>query len=282
MNNLKTDRVTKKKMFILIVNVFISIGFLFPLYWTLISSLKNKGEIYLFPPSLIPIELDLTNYVNLFIRDKGAYLKFLQNSIIIDITTIAVVTTISVLAGFAFSKLELIGKKVWMTLILFTTMVPFQALMVPLYNVMSQFKLLNSLVCMVIIYATYQTPFCIFLMKNSFDMIPNTLREAAHIDGASNFEVFKKVYIPLTLPGIVTTIVYSAYTTWNDYLIALTFGGISWKTFNVGIADLATGDHLLDWGAMTAGSIVSLIPIIILFLCLQKYFVKGIMSGAIK
>ena len=148
---------------------------------------------------------------------------------------------------------------------------------------MSQLKLLNSLLCMVLIYTTYQTPFCVYMMKNSFDMIPSALQEAAYLDGASNFGIFRRIYLPLAMPGVVTTIVYTAYTTWNDYLIALTFGGTRWKTFNVGIADLALGaDNILDWGSMTAGSIVSLLPIMILFLCLQKYFVKGMMSGAVK
>ena len=120
------------------------------------------------------------------------------------------------------------------------------------------------------------------MMKNTFDMVPNALKEAATIDGAGSLAIFFKVYLPLAMPGVVTTIVYTAYTTWNDYLIALTFGGTAWKTFNVAIADLSTMSDVLDWGMMTSGSFVSLLPIMALFLGLQKYFIKGMMSGAVK
>lgn len=276
-------RRAKNKIWLIFANIVVGLVFLLPLYWTIISSLKNKAEIYLYPPSLLPQAATFENYANLFSMLDGAMSRYLFNSIIIDLCTITLVSTISVLAGFAFSKLELLGKKIWLMLILFSMMVPFQALMVTLYNTMSQLKLLNSLPCMVLIYATYQAPFCVFMMKNSFDMIPNAMQEAAYLDGANSFDIFHKICMPLAKPGLVTTIVYTAYTTWNDYLIALTFGGTTWKTFNVGIADLAIGsEHMLDWGAVTAGSIVSLIPIMVLFLFLQKYFVKGMMSGAIK
>lgn len=162
-------------------------------------------------------------------------------------------------------------------------MVPFQALMIPLYSLMSKLKLLSSLPCMLLIYTTFQAPFCVYMMKNSFDMIPGALQEAALLDGASNFEIFRKIYLPLVKPGIITIVVYTAYTTWNDYLIDLTFGGTAWKNFTVAVADLGLGaDNIVDWGAVTAGSLISLLPIMILFLCLQKYFVKGMMNGAIK
>lgn len=279
----RRSQVTRGKTSIIIANVLLALIFLMPLYWTFISSLKDKVEIYAAPPTLVPQAASWDNYVRLFTTLNGAMVGYLRNSLVVDGCTIVAVAVISTLAGFAFSRLELFAKKLWMALILFTMMVPFQALMVPLYNTMSQLKLLNSLACMVLIYTTYQTPFCVYMMKNSFDMIPKAMQEAAHLDGAGSFDIFRRIYLPLAMPGLVTAIVYTAYTTWNDYLIALTFGGTNWKTFNVGIADMALQpESVLDWGAMTAGSIVSLLPIMILFLCLQKYFVKGMMSGAVK
>jgi multiple sugar transport system permease protein len=260
----------------------LALVFLAPMYWTFISSVKGKSEIYASPPALFPHTFTWENYSKLFTAQGGAYLGCFLHSVVIDLSTVLLVTVICVLAGFAFSKLEVLGKRLWMTLILFTIMVPFQALMVPLYNTMSGLKLLNSLFCVVLIYATYQSPFCVYMMKDTFDMIPNALKEAAYIDGAGSLTIFFKVYLPLAMPGLVTVIVYTAYTTWNDYLIALTFGGTAWKTFNVAIADLANMSDVLDWGMMTSGSIVSLVPIMVLFLFLQKYFVKGMMSGAVK
>lgn len=281
-NPIRRDGRERGKIGIVAANILLALVFLLPMYWTFISSVKGKGEIYASPPTLFPHTFTWDNYAKLFTAQGGAYLDCFFHSVVIDLSTVLLVAVICVLAGFAFSKLELIGKRLWMTLILFTIMVPFQALMVPLYNTMSGLKLLNSLPCMVLIYATYQSPFCVYMMKNTFDMVPDALKEAAYIDGAGSLTIFFKVYLPLAMPGVVTTIVYTAYTTWNDYLIALTFGGTAWKTFNVAIADLANMSDVLDWGMMTSGSIVSLLPIMALFLGLQKYFIKGMMSGAVK
>lgn len=165
---------------------------------------------------------------------------------------------------------------------LFTIMVPVQALMVPLYNQLSALHLLGTQAGMVLIYATFQTPFCVYMMKNAFDAVPVALQEAATIDGASNLAIFRSIYLPLALPGTVTVLVYSAYNTWNDYVVGLTFGGSTMKTFNVGLVDMLSNAETIEWGTLTSGSIVGMLPILILFLFLQKYFVKGMMSGAVK
>jgi multiple sugar transport system permease protein len=276
----------KKKKFglkpIIIINVIVALIYLAPLYWTFITSIKEKLEIYATPPSLIPKSFSLANYTKIFTINEGIYLKYFFNSVKIAVITVTLVCLVSVLAGYAFSKLELIGKEIWMTLILLAIMVPFSSLMVPLFNIMSDLKLLNSQLSLIFIYTTFQTPFCIFMMKNSFDMIPRDLRDAAMIDGAGYFKTFYEIYIPLVLSGVVTIAVYSAYTTWNDYLIALVFANTNTKTFNVGLVNLALGDYGTDWGLLTSGSFIGLIPILILFMFLQKYFVKGMMSGAVK
>ena len=222
------------------------------------------------------------NYKTLFEYKEGIFFTYLKNSVIVSLISMVVVTLISILAGFAFSKLKIWGSKIWMTMTLFTIMVPVQALMVPLYNQLSALHLLGTQAGMVLIYATFQTPFCVYMMKNAFDAVPVALQEAATIDGASNLAIFRSIYLPLALPGAVTVLVYSAYNTWNDYVIGLTFGGSTMKTFNVGLVDMLSNDTTIKWGTLTSGSIVGMLPILILFLFLQKYFVKGMMSGAVK
>ena len=276
----------KKKTFHInpkiIINVVVALLFISPLYWTFITSIKEKAEVYGTPPTLFPKSFSLENYTKIFTINDGIYLSYFFNSLKITIITVFFVCAISVLAGYGFSKLAFPGKGMWMTLIMLALMVPFQALMVPLYNIMSELNLLNSQLSLIFIYATFQTPFCVFMMKNSFDMIPKELGEAAVIDGAGRFRTFSKIYFPLVLSGIVTVGVYSAYTTWNDYIIALVFANTNMKTFNVGLVNMALGDYGTDWGILTSGSFVGLIPILIMFIFLQKYFVKGMMSGALK
>ncbi|TAH71573.1 MAG: carbohydrate ABC transporter permease [Anaerolineaceae bacterium] len=271
----------KNSRWIICLNIIMGTIWLLPLYWSFVTSTKTDQEIY-GGITLFPQKFTWANYIELFQRKDGIFFEYLKNSITLTLVTVLVVATVSVLAGFAFSKLEIMGSKLWLGLILFTIMVPVQALMVPLHNTLSSLGLLGTLAGMILIYVTFQTPFCVYMMKSSFDMVPNALREAATLDGAGPMAIFKHIYLPLAMPGAITVMVYSAYNTWNDYVIALTFGGNTMKTFNVGLVDLITNDFSISWGVLTSGSIVGLIPITIFFLIFQKYFVKGLMSGAIK
>lgn len=266
-----------------ISNIIICIIFLIPLYWTLITALKGSPEIYQQPPTLFPQKLTLENFKHIFTLENGLFLKHLSNSVATTGITIIVVTLVSLLAGYSFSKLRIKGKKVWMFLILSALMIPFHALLNPLYSTMAGLGLLNTRLSLVLIYATFQTPFAIYMMKNSFDAIPNSLKEAAALDGAGEVKVFFKIMLPATWSSIATIVIYSAYTTWNDYLIAVVFANSeNLKTLNVGLTNLAIGQYGTDWGLLTAGAFISLAPIMILFIFMQKYFIKGMLSGAVK
>ena len=272
-------KVTKKTW----INSILAIIFFLPLYWTIVTSLKGRTEIYATPPSLFPQHPTFENYIKIFTLDDGLYLGYLINSLVITAITILVVVIISVLAGYGFSKLKLAGSKFFMICILAAIMITFQALLNPLYSIMSKLHLLNTIPSMVLIYATFQSPFCIYMMKNAFDMVPDSLLESAKLDGAGSFAIFSKICLPLTWSSMATIAVYSAYTTWNDYLIALVFANSnSIKTFNVGLTNLAIGQYGTDWGLLTSSSIIGLLPILILFVFLQKYFIKGMLSGALK
>ena len=265
----------------IVLNCVMGILWLLPIYWSFVTSTKTQKEIY-GGITLYPHRFTWENYVDLFSYRSGVAYGYLWNSIRLCLLTILIVSTVSVLAGYAFSRLELIGKKLWLTLVLLAMMVPVQALMVPLHNTLASTGLLGTVWGMVAVYVTFQTPFCVYMMKSTFDSVPMELQEAALVDGAGSFTIFRKIYLPLTIPGMITIVVYSAYTTWNDYTISLTFGGNTMKTFNVGLVDMLSNDSAVNWGMLTSGSIVGIIPIVILFLFLQKYFVKGMMSGAVK
>nr|WP_317450425.1 carbohydrate ABC transporter permease [uncultured Sellimonas sp.] len=267
----------------IITNSILALIMLMPLYWTLITALKDKNEIYEQPPSLFPRSVSLENFREILTRNDGVYLTYLKNSVVTTALTMLLVAIVSLLAGYAFSKLKVMGKKIWLLLIIAALMIPFQTLMIPLYSIMSTLHLTNTRISMILIYATFQTPFAIYMMKNAFDMVPNGLRDAAKIDGAGEITVFWKVMMPTTWSSIATIFIYSAYTTWNDYLIAVVFANNeAIKTFNVGLTNMAIGQYGTEWGLMTAGSLIGLAPIMLLFIFLQKYFIKGMLGGAIK
>ena len=267
----------------IVTNGILGLIMLLPLYWTFITSVKGKEEIYRQPPELFPRKVSWESYHEILFKNDGVFLRYLKNSIVTTLLTMILVAVISLLAGYAFSKLQIIGKKVLLLLILSALMIPFQTLMIPLYSIMSGLHLTNSRIAMILIYATFQTPFAVYMMKNAFDMIPEGLRDAARIDGAGEMRIFLEIMLPTTWSSIATIFIYSAYTTWNDYLIAVVFANNeSIKTFNVGLTNMAIGQYGTEWGLLTSGSLIGLAPIMILFIFLQKYFIKGMLGGAIK
>lgn len=267
----------------IIPNIVISVIFLIPLYWTFITALKGNEEIYQQPPSLFPQHITVENFTAIMTLEDGLFARYLTNSVITTGITIVVVSLVSLFAGYSFSKLKVKGKNIFMFFILSALMIPFHALLNPLYSTMAGLGLLNTRISLVLIYATFQTPFAIYMMKNAFDAVPNSLKEAAALDGAGEVKAFFKVMLPATWSSIATVVIYSAYTTWNDYLIAVVFANHeNLKTLNVGLTNLAVGQYGTNWGLLTAGSFISLAPIMILFIFMQKHFIKGMLSGAVK
>lgn len=281
MNNL-IEKIKNNKLRYLI-NFCLSILFLLPLFWTLSTSLKQTSEITSFPPEWIPANIVFDHYRIIFNFAGGIFTRYLFNSITITLFTVVFVTFISSLAGYGFSKLEIPFKNLFKFLILLTLMIPFHALLIPLYSLMNGFGLLDTHLALIIIYVTFQLPFGVFMMTNSFNAIHDSLRESAMLDGASEFQTFLKVFLPLGLPGLATTAVFSAYTTWNDFIIALVFTTSNdMRTLNVGLTNLAIGQYGTNWGLLSSGAVIAIIPIMLLYIFLQKYFVAGLTSGAIK
>lgn len=264
-------------------NIIVSIFFLLPFLWIISTSLKSPSEISQYPPKWIPSEFTMQNYQGIFSFEGGIFSTYFTNSVILTISTIVSLVVVSSLAGYAFSKLEIPFKGIWLVLILMAMMIPFHGLLIPLFSIMKALGLLNTHAALVIIYVTFQLPFAVFMMKNSFDSLPHAIRESALIDGASEIRTFLRVFLPLSWPGIATVAIFSAYTTWNDFIVALVFANSTdLKTLNVGLTNLAIGEYGTQWGLLSAGSIISIIPIIILYMFLQRYFISGLTSGSVK
>ena len=267
----------------LVTNCIIALVYILPLYWTINTSLKSRDEIYSNPYGLFPTTPTLQNYLDMFTLENGMFARYFSNSIITVVLTVMFVVVVSLLAGYGFSKLNIPGKGIFMVLIMAALMIPFHALLNPLYSLMMKLNLFNNRMSLVLIYTTFQMPFCIFMMKNAFDVIPTSLRESAMIDGAGEIRVFWQIMSPLVWTSVATIAIYCAYTTWNDYIVALVFANVEHlKTVNIGMSSLAIGKYGNNWGLLSAGSIISLTPIMLLFIFLQKYFIKGMLNGAVK
>lgn len=257
---------------------------LFPAFWMLSTSLKSSGEVYAFPPSYIPEEASVHGYVKLLTEHSRSFnfLIWAKNSLVTALGTTLFSMVIATLGGFGLSRFRFRGKKCVMYTILMTQVLPGSLLIVPLYTIMTGFNLLDTALGLVLANVTFAVPFCTWTMKGFFDSIPASLDEAARVDGAGRWITFSGIILPLTIPGLVATCIFSFITGWNEYLFASIFMRTYGKwTLTVGISSFQ-GQYGTDWPTIMAGAFMITIPVVIVFLVLQKYLVSGMTSGAVK
>jgi multiple sugar transport system permease protein len=206
------------------------------------------------------------------------------NSLIVSISTAVLTAVIATLAGYGFSKFRFRGSTVIFGLLLVTMMVPFQAILTPLYLQLNAMHLTNSLVGLVLFYITVNLPFGVFVMRNAFDSIPDELEDSAHVDGAGRTRMIVSVLRPLLMPGAATAALYAFLASWTEFLGALTFlTKDSLYTLPVALLNLQTGTYgQINYGTLVAGSVIAMIPCIALYIGLQKFYVAGLSSGALK
>lgn len=266
-----------------LINILLVLAFVAPIVWTLMTSLKPTDQILTYPPELLPRKITFEHYRTLLTVNGGEFMRYAVNSLIVTAGTILLVMAVSSLAGYAFAYLRFPGINIFFISILATMMVPFQSLLIPLYGFMHKMGLLNSYLGLVLIYSTFQLPFCVFMMRNTFSALPRSLRESALLDGCTETQVFTKIYLPLSLPGFATVLVYSFMTSWNEFLMALTFNSSAKvQTIQVGLTNYYLSRYRTNWEMITSGSIITMIPVLIVFFILQRYYVRGLTSGAVK
>lgn len=271
-----------KKIITYILLIFTGVIFLFPLLWSLISSIKPENDIVSYPPRWIPANVTLDNYV--LVLEKYPFLKWGLNSIITTISATLLILVISSMAAYAFGRLNFRGKKVLFTVVLSMLLIPMQAYIVPLFFMMSTIKLLNSYFSLILVAGANVTS--VFILTSFFKGIPNELEEAARIDGCNEFTIFAKIMLPLSKAALSTVAILTFIANWNNFLwplIAIRDNGL--KTLPVGIAQFmgsAGSNAQFQYGPSLAGACMAIIPSIIVFLSLQRYFVEGIANSGIK
>jgi multiple sugar transport system permease protein len=193
-------------------------------------------------------------------------------------------SALSLLAGYGFGRFRFRGSGTLFSLTLLALMVPFQAVLTPLFLELHAMNLTNSLVGLLLFYATFNLPFGVFVMRNTFSQIPGELEDSALVDGASVLGTLWRVMRPLVLPGVATTLLYTFLFSWTEFLGALTFLTTQSRyTLPVALLNVETGTYgAVNYGHLVAGAVISMIPVVILYVALQRYYVQGLMSGAVK
>jgi len=251
---------------------------LFPLLWMLAASFMVPGEASAYPPPLLPAHPTLANYRELFAR--AGIGRYLANSVLLAVAATALSLVFNVMAGYAFAKLRFKGREQLFKLMLGALVIPGQVAMVPLFLLLKQLGLVNTYGGVIV--PALASIFGIFLVRQYALSIPDDLLEAARIDGASEWRIFRAIVVPLLSPIIVTLAVFTLLGTWNDFMWPLiVLSDQHLYTLPVALASLSR-EHVQDNELMMAGSVLTTLPVLVVFLVLQRYYIQGLMMGSVK
>ncbi|TFE29514.1 carbohydrate ABC transporter permease [Cohnella luojiensis] len=271
---MKTKNITQT-----IVLWMIGIIFLLPIYWLFVSSLKSDSEITRFPPTFWPETIVWSNYPEIW-----ELLKFqvsFTNSFLVTVPTVILTVLFSSMAGYAFSKKRFLGKNTLFVLLIATMTVPPTVLLLPLYFIITKLGMFDSLIGLIVPFSV--TVFAIFFTKQYIDDIPNEMLEAAKVDGSSDFHTFFTIVMPLLRPALTALIIIDTVQNWNSFTMPLVLLQSEDKfTIPLKLALMAQDTVAIPWSKILAANVLSLLPVLILFLSLQKQFVAGLMAGSVK
>jgi multiple sugar transport system permease protein len=262
----------------------ICVFMLMPIVLGMLASVKTTAEAAAIPPTYIPHELSLESYERLWKYQAGLP-TYLGNSFATAFMTIAFTLALTIPAGYALARFPVPGKELIFVFLLLALIIPYQALLTPIFLMFAQVKLTNTLVGLAIVHTAIQLPFSLYIMRNSFESVPRELEEAALTDGANSWQILTTIFIPAGVPAIVTVALFAFVTSWNEFLAALVLlSRASTLTLPLILASARAETSLggTDWGMLQAGITIAMIPCIGIYLLLQKYYVSGFTSGALK
>jgi multiple sugar transport system permease protein len=258
--------------------IAMSVITLFPLLWMLSVSFMNPGEASSFPPPLLPAHASLANYHELF--ERAGMGRYLVNSLLIATAITFLSLAFNLSAGYAFAKLQFAGRERLFQTLLGALVIPAQVTMIPLFLMMKWLGLLNTYGGVVV--PALASVFGIFLVRQYARSIPDELLEAARLDGAGEWLIFVRIVLPLLKPIVVTLAIFTFLASWNDFMWPLiVLSDQEWQTAPVALAGLSR-EHVQDNELMMAGSVVTILPVLVLFLVLQRHYIRGLLLGAVK
>jgi multiple sugar transport system permease protein len=252
----------------------------FPFYYMGLTSLRTQKDVYDREHMLTPANLTLENY-GIVLGNTGMR-TWLTNSAIVASASTTIAVIISVLAAYSLARLKFFGSRSLAKSVLFMYLVPSSLLFIPLFLIMSNLRLLNTLWALIISYQTFNVPFCTWMLLGYFRTLPEELEDAARIDGCSRLGVLGRIVLPLAAPGIVTAFIFGFTNSWNEFLFAVVMAGrTELRTVPAGLYSFQVGDVLL-WGQLMAAALIATLPVVLLFMLVQRFVVQGLTVGAVK
>jgi multiple sugar transport system permease protein len=263
--------------------VAISAVFVLPLLWEMLRSLQPESAVTTPLSGTSFSHLATGNYRTL-LSGQDDIIRNVVNSLIVGVLTALLTAVVALLAGYGFALFRFRGSGLVFSLVLLAFMIPFQAVLTPLFLELHFLHLLNSLIGLALFYTTFNLPVGVYVMRNSFLQVPGEIVDAARVDGASVTRTLVSVLRPLVLPGIATTALFAFLFSWTEFLGALTFmTNDSLFTLPVALSNIETGTYgAINYGLLLAGAVIAMIPCVVVYVAMQRYYVRGLISGALK
>ncbi len=272
----------RKQVFLLgALLLLLSLLFL-PLYWMFVTSIKPNQAAFKVPPELFPSQPTLESYISQ-LRDRAGFLTYFLNSVIVSTLATLVSIVGSVLAGYAFSRFRFPAKRALLVFILASQMFPLVLLLVAIFVLFRQLNLLDTYLGLSLAFTSFSLPFCIWMMRGFFDTVPHELEQAAMIDGATRLQALFRVVLPLIGPGVIAVGLFSFLNAWNNLLFALSLtSSQNMRTVPPGFLLTYVGEFQYKWADAMAGSVMVALPMVAVFIFLQRYLISGMTAGAVK
>ena len=253
-----------------------------PFVWVLLSSFKTRGELYATPLVYLPQALQFANYVDAWTSSLTPFSRFFANSLWVSSVTMVATTVVSILAGYALARFRFVGRDVFLLVFLATQMFPAVLLIAPLLSQWYALGLIDTYQALIYSNFSFTVPFTVWMLVGYFESIPRELEESAMIDGCGRFRALVRVILPLAAPGIAATAIFAFVSSWSELLFAITFTTqTEMRTLSAGLLYMV-GQYEIQWGQLSAGVIISTVPVAVLFTFLQRHLIRGLTAGALK
>jgi len=273
-----TDRLQSAVAYAILLGFVVIV--VFPFYWMVITSFKSEDQMRSLVSMFWPSPAVIENYTHLV--EKTEFLSWFRNSVIVAVSSTLLATAVGTIGAYALARLKFLGRAFMASAVLITYLVPPSILFIPLYAQIRNLGLADSLTGLIAAYPSFTVPFVTWLLMGYFESIPEELEESAMIDGATRFGAFWRVVLPLAAPGLLAAALYAFTQAWNEFLYALVFiTNVKLRTLPVGLSSFITGD-VYGWGYLMAGAVLTTLPVIAVYIYLQKYMVEGLTAGSVK
>jgi multiple sugar transport system permease protein len=260
-----------------------------PIMWLLLSTIQTQASLLRVPVQIVPESITLRNYIDIFKpaafgehRGESTFLLALRNSVLISLGTTAVAMLFGTLAAYAFARFNIPGKRGWLLTVLGSQLLPPISILIPLFRMFKRADLLDTMASLILAYSTFSIPFVVWIMAGYFQSVPIELEEAARIDGASRFQSFLRITLPLAAPGLGAAAIFTLLNAWDEFFFALIFTSTyAAKTVPVALAEFI-GRHSVNWGMLVTGGFIASLPPIVFSLVFYRYIVSGLSAGGLK